>query len=322
VNNVLVFGGSGFIGSHLVPALCRQGYQVTIADIQQPQSALTDHISFKYCDVRLPIPADLTGRPDLVINLAAIAREPGYPDHEYYETNVKGAENITHYCEVAGVNEIWFTSSMSIYGPSETPCREDTPANPSTAYGKSKVEAERIHMEWFGRTQDRRLIITRPAVIFGAREKGNFTRLANSLKRGFFVYPGRKDTIKACGYVEDLVDSLFFIYRQPEAKILYNFSYPDPCTLEQICNAFHQVGHLPRPLGKITFPIMLFTAKVFERLNSMGLPNNIHPLRMYKLVRSTNIHPTELLRRGYNFPTDLVQGLRRWYDDNPVGQFV
>ena len=42
------------------------------------------------------------------------------------------------------------------------------------------------------------------AVIFGKGEKGNLTRIARTLKKGLFVYPGRKDTIKACVYVKDV----------------------------------------------------------------------------------------------------------------------
>ena len=64
------------------------------------------------------------------------------------------------------------------------------------------------------------------------------------------------------------------------------------------------------------------TARPFQLLNKLGFKNGIHPARMYKLVKSTNIVPAELVKREYPYRTDLEEGLRRWLQDEPAGQFV
>jgi len=67
---------------------------------------------------------------------------------------------------------------------------------------------------------------------------------------------------------------------------------------------------------------MVNAARFFQMLNVLGLKNGIHPARIYKLVRSTNIVPKELMKRGYPYRTDLESGLRRWIMDEPAGEFV
>jgi nucleoside-diphosphate-sugar epimerase len=103
----------------------------------------------------------------------------------------------------------------------------------------------------------RKLVICRPAVIFGHGEGGNFTRMAKLLKKGFFIYPGRKDTVKACFYVGDLLEAIEYAARHNQRFTLLNGCYPDRYTMEQIVDTFRQ-HHFPRP--KPTWcPNSLFT---------------------------------------------------------------
>lgn len=319
----IIFGGLGFIGSHLVQELKQRAItDITIADIVEPTGDMFTGIRFVHCDVREPIPADIISRPAVVVNLAAVHRTPGHPDHEYFDTNVKGATNITRFCEETGSTILWFTSSIAVYGPTEEPKSEESVLTPNSAYGKSKFEAEEIQREWQKKAADRKLLIVRPAVIFGRGENGNFTKLAKALKKGLFVYPGRNDTIKGCGYVEDLVGSLFFMNDQPEPYLLYNYCYPRHYTIKEICETFSRVAGYRKPLGTISLSFMVNAARPFQLLNALGLKNGIHPARMHKLVKSTNIVPGELVKRGYPYRTDLEEGLRRWIKDEPAGEFV
>jgi nucleoside-diphosphate-sugar epimerase len=324
MNKFIIFGGSGFIGSHLVRELKQRGItDITIADIEEPQRGdMFSGTRFVSCDVRQPISPHIISTPAVVVNLAAVHHTPGHPDHEYYDTNIKGATNITRFCEDTGSTTLWFTSSIAVYGPTEDPKSEQSVLTPNSAYGKSKFEAEEIQRTWQQKSDDRKLVIVRPAVIFGRGEKGNFTKLAKTLKHRLFVYPGRNDTVKGCGYVEDLVGSLFFMNDQPEASILYNYCYPHNYTIKEICATFAKVAGYSKPLGTIPLTLMVNAARPFQLLNALGLKNGIHPARMHKLVKSTNIVPGEPVKRGYPYRTDLEEGLRRWIKDVPVGEFV
>ncbi|HEX8207817.1 MAG TPA: NAD(P)-dependent oxidoreductase [Solirubrobacteraceae bacterium] len=315
----VIFGGSGFIGCHLANELARAGETVVLADLEPPRLPVPPDVTFVRRDVREPIGRiDGVERPDLVVNLAAVHRTPGHEDHEYHDTNENGARNVTAYCEEEGVARLWFTSSIAVYGPGEEPKDEDSELTPVSAYGKSKVRAEEIHAEWARRAEGRRLVVVRPATVFGPGEGGNFTRLAKSLRTRTFVYPGRRETRKACGYVDDLAGSLLYMEQFADPVVTYNFGYPTPPTTEEIVEAFRRVGGFGRPVGTVPLGPILVVAKGLHRA---GL-KTFDPARVVKLVHSTNIVPKQLVERRYSYRTNLDTALERWYREDPDGAFV
>ena len=164
-------------------------------------------------DIRKPI-ENLPFTPtedDVIFNFAAVHRTPGHEDHEYFETNIRGAENVVAFAEKWNIKKIVFTSSIAPYGAAEELKKETTLPTPNTAYGISKLVAEKIHEKWQnGDAAHRQLTIVRPGVVFGKGENGNFTRLYWAIRGHKFAYPGRKDTIKACIYVKELVRFLLW----------------------------------------------------------------------------------------------------------------
>lgn len=321
----IVFGGAGFIGSHLCDQLRRSTSvdRIVAADLD-PVAPHHDGVEYRQIDVRRPIPAELAapGRTTVVYNLAAVHRTPGHPTHEYYETNVLGAINITDFARRIDCGELVFISSIAVYGPDEERKTETTTPRPTSAYGWSKLLAEAVHRAWRAERNERRLVICRPAVIFGAGEQGNFTRLADALAHRTFVFPGRRDTVKACGYVGELVRALEFVRVRTEDEILFNFCYPQDYTIADICAQFHAIGGLPQPRGTMPLTVMNLAARTFELFDVLGLKNDVNRDRVRKLVNSTKIEPGVLKALDYNYVTDLAAGLRLWRDAAPAGRYV
>ena len=316
--HAVIFGGAGFIGGHLAARLAREGAQVLVADHEPPRGPLPAGVTYLTADVREPIGFEAPGPDPLVFNLAAVHRTPGHPDHEYFETNVAGAENVTAFCDAHGAKALWFTSSISVYGPTETPRSEQSPLEPTSAYGKSKRRAEELHRAWVEQGDGRRLVVVRPAAVFGPGENGNFTRLARTLRRGVFLYPGRKDTLKACGYVDDLVGSMLFMADRADPLVTYNYGYPTPPTIEQICATFVSVGGLKPPRGVVPAAPVMAAARV---LSGAGL-KTFDPDRVRKVFTSTNIQAKALAEAGFPYETDLAEAIRRWRAADPAGEFV
>ncbi len=319
--HALIFGGAGFIGRHLARSLRARGAAVTVADIAETIKPISG-VRYFHVDVRKPISEDdLAVSPNTVIyNLAAVHRTPGHESHEYFDTNVEGARNIAAFAREAGVKQIVFTSSIAIYGPKEERLDEASNPLPSSSYGWSKLLAERVFEDWRASATAHRLITVRPAVVFGSGEAGNFTRLAGALKRRLFAYPGRRDTIKGCCYVKDLIDSFDFALALDQPGLLYNFAYPEPYTIEAICDAFHQVGGLPRPLTNAPAWMLSAAAAPFEGLEALGLNLGVNRARIAKLTRSTHIAPQRLLELGFEFRSGLQEGLTDWQKE--AGAFV
>jgi len=320
----IVFGGAGFVGCHLLRRLAheRRYDQLCSVDIRPPRFVV-EGVRIVNFDIRDPIPAQLCGEgPFDIFNFAAVHTTPGHEDWEYYWTNVLGATNICRFAGETGAERLLFTSTMMVYGPTEAPKDEDAPLEPVNAYGRSKILAERIHRLWQTEgAASRRLTIVRPGVIYGLAEGGNFTRLARALKHRRFVFPGRTDTIKACGYVEDLVSSMLYMQDRTESVVLYNFCHPQRYTSADICFAFTNVGGYAVP--RLVVPVLLLglAALGFEVLAALGLKTDINRARIRKLYQSTNMVPRRLPEAGFNYRYDLPAGLAAWRAASQAADF-
>jgi len=318
--NYLIFGGGGFIGTHLAEYIFKQVNEkdnIYNFDINSKENNFS---RYTHLDVRQTININIPQVSSSVIfNLSAVHTTPGHPDSEYFETNIFGAENICNFARGNNINTIVFTSSIAPYGPSEALKKEDTLPMPATPYGISKLTAEYIHKVWQAEEPDKRkLIIVRPGVVFGKNEGGNFTRLYKSLKKGFFFYPGRKDTIKAAVYVKEVARILYetAILETPKT-ITFNLTYFPAPTIEDICKTIARVTKVKEPkLVVPPTPLKLAAGLLYNSANTFGKKiNGIHPDRVKKLMISTNISGKKLSMSSYRIQNSLQEAIEDWFND-------
>lgn len=314
----LISGGAGFIGTHVARHLLETGLAggVVSLDIADPAEPVPG-VSYVRHDVRRPVPPAVAEGCDAVFDFAAVHRTPGHPDHEYFETNIAAATNISSLCDTAGIRTVFFTSSISVYGPGEHAVDENSPVRPIHAYGRSKWLAEEIYRAWLARGQGRRLVIARPAVVFGRGENGNYTRLVRLMRRGLFVYPGRKDTRKACGYVKEFPLTLAFALERASPYYLYNFAYRDCPTSEEICRLLVAAAAVSPPIGVAPRFLMEGIAFGMEILDALGLRNGLNRERIRKLVNSTHVVPKRLIEDGYVYRFSLQSAFSDWIAGDP-----
>jgi nucleoside-diphosphate-sugar epimerase len=315
----LVLGGAGFIGTHLVADLVERGYpRIIVADLERPSSFMPG-VEYRKCDVRDPIALDVAGI-ETIFNLAGLVATPGHPDAEYLRTNVRGAINTCELASRSEANTIVFTSTMSVYPTGDDLKTEESPVDPVNAYGESKVIAESIHEQWQQSASANRLKVVRPAVVFGPGERGNFARLLRLIRSGRFVYPGRRDTIKACGFVTDLVRSMHWALSNTSPRLLFNFAFPERTTIQRISEAIALETGSRNPRYTIPARAMMEAARPFEWLELAGLRTGVNRVRIQKLIESTNIYPDYLLKNGFVWDTDLDEAIRRWVAADSQGQ--
>ncbi|MCL1825577.1 MAG: NAD(P)-dependent oxidoreductase [Betaproteobacteria bacterium] len=314
--NYLIFGGSGFIGSHLVSCIKEQEATATIYNIDLVESDHNNRSVFIRCDVRNPIEINIpASSDDVIFNLAARYRFPEYADYDFFETNLQGAKNVCAFAEKHGIQKIAFTSSIAIYGASEELKEETTLPTPDTPYGISKLVAEKIHETWQAHDSNRKLLIVRPGAAFGKNENGNFTRLYWGIRRRSFFYAGRTDTIKACIYAKDLVHlMLTMIGKQQAGTELFNCAFSPACSIKQIVETIKKVTGLKRKIIKINASLLTFAASFISVLGGNKL--GIHPTRVKKTMISTNISCKKLNLTDYRFKYTFEEALADWYSDN------
>lgn len=307
----VIFGGKGFIGSHL-NTLLQKRYptaKIHIADLLVSSETETEH----FVDVCRPFEIKGSFGPNtLLFNFAAVHRTPGHEDHEYFETNIYGAQNVCDFAVKNNIENVVFTSSIAPYGASEDEKTEDSLPMPNTPYGISKFVAENIHRTWQAGGVNRKLLILRPGIVFGAGEHGNMTRLFKGLKSHKFAYAGRKDTIKANIYVKDLVQLMLKLTESEEKVQLYNCcTYPAP-TIESIVKDMLAATEMKRCVPYIPKSLLMPAAHVAKVLGGLGL--GICPERMRKLMVSTNINGKRLSEK-YTMKYSLQDAFRDWFED-------
>ncbi|WP_156087581.1 UDP-glucose 4-epimerase GalE [Lysobacter sp. Root667] len=149
--NVLVCGGAGYIGSHMVRRLAAAGHQVTVFDnLSTGHREAVAGAELVVGDLLDPSAlAQLFGqrRFDAVVHFAArsLVGESVAQPYLYYENNVVGSLNLLRAMREAGVERIVFSSTAAVFGhPECEPIDEDHPTRPINPYGASKLMVERL----------------------------------------------------------------------------------------------------------------------------------------------------------------------------------
>lgn len=152
---VLVTGGSGYVGSHVLRALAAAGYRSVVLDVQPPPSAFVAGLAqFVIGDIRDPdalAEVFATHRVHAVVHIAGVKSVPEslVDPNRYFDVNTTGTLRILDAMTHAGTRAIVFSSSAAVYGqPDAVPIAEDAPLRPENPYGESKALSERLLAWW------------------------------------------------------------------------------------------------------------------------------------------------------------------------------
>lgn len=321
---IVISGGSGFIGSHLLEYFINDNNisKIHIIDIVPP-SIVSNKIIYYQNDIRKKINISLDSDSiNCCYHLAALAKEPCYTWEEYFYTNYLGTKNVIEFCERNNIKKIIFTSTMMVYKAKEYRFSEEDIATPDTAYGISKLLAEEKLLTWQAKDSNRKLTIYRIGVVFGFGENGNYTRLYNALKKKYFFYIGKKNTIKSSVYVKDVVFALKFANYKDLRESIYNLAIPKELTISNIVNAIKGAFNFTSYTFIVPYKIALLGGYFFEFFSLLGFKTNIHHRRIQKLFYSTNICSDRILSEGFKFQYSLEDAINDWKKDcNNIGLF-
>lgn len=309
--NILVTGGSGFIGTNLVKDLLDRGHKVTIYDKQQsetyPHLCIIGDIRDKEKLIRS------MNRADAVYHLAAEHRDDIQPASLYYEVNVDGAENMVYALRKNNVNRMIFTSTVAVYGLNSGSPKEDNPVNPFNDYGKSKYKAETIFNQWADANPERCLVIVRPTVIFGEKNRGNVYQLFHQLLSGNFIMVGKGINKKSMAYVLNLTGFLCNLLKVEPGRFIYNYADKPDLSMNELIKIFYNtLGNHYKNNFKIPYTLGLMGGYCFDALAKItGRTYPISSIRIKKFCADTVINSDKLQLTGFVPSYTLAEGLSR-----------
>lgn len=204
-----ISGGAGFLGLHLARRLVADGHTVRTLDLAPLDDApLEGAVEELRGDVRDPAAvAQLVAGADVLVHAAAALPIRGSRD-EIVAVNVGGTASVLGAAADAGVKRSVFISSTAVYGvPKVHPIFEDAPLVGVGAYGGSKIEAERVCLEFARRGHE--VVIVRPKTFIGPERLGVFEILFDWIHDGRRIYVlGDGNNRYQLLAVEDLVDAV------------------------------------------------------------------------------------------------------------------
>src|SRR3989344_4915890 len=196
--SVLVTGGTGFIGRHLVSALLKQDANVTVLSRHVPPAGGQ---GYKVIVGDLTRPASIAGicqGMDIVFHLGGYAHAVDQSDGKSEKTNwqvtVEGTKALVEQSLKAGVSQFVFFSSVKAMGEGGETCLDETAeCQPVTSYGKAKREAEKLVLE--AARHGSSSTVLRLPMVYGSGCKGNLPRMIHAVAHGRFPplpEPGNK----------------------------------------------------------------------------------------------------------------------------------
>ncbi len=224
MTNYLITGGAGFLGINLTRYLLARGHAVTSFDIAEfDYPDVRDQVRAIKGDIRdaAAVDAAMEGI-DVVVHAAAAL--PLYRKEDIFSTDIDGTRNVVDAAYRHNVDRLIHISSTAVYGiPDHHPLREDDKLDGVGPYGKAKIMAEEICLEY--RTKGMCVTIIRPKSFVGPERLGVFALLYDWAKDGKgFPMIGSGNNRYQLLDVEDLCDAIYLAATGDKDKVSDTFN--------------------------------------------------------------------------------------------------
>jgi len=320
----LVTGATGFLGRALTERLIRSGYWVRCL-VRNPSKlsvTLNDNLDVFPGDLRNPSDVGKATKDiDLVFHLAAVYREAGLPEEEYWNTNVSGTENLLKASVKNSVKKFIFCSTVGVHGHiTNLPADENYPLKPNDVYQKTKVESEKIVFKYY-KEHNLPVVIIRPTAIYGPGDL-RLLKLFKLVRNGVTILIGSGEYYYQMVYIEDLVDAFIRTatnnFAVGEVFIIGGEKY---YTLNEILDIIERI--MKRKNLRIYLPYYPFriAALISERVCSFLKISPFLYKRRISFFSSNHAFSIDKAKRILNFSPriSLNEGLEltyRWYKEN------
>ena len=253
--NILVTGGAGFIGSHLVRHLLAKGEKVTaldnlstgLAENLPPEAKL---VEMDILDEELP-KVVAAGAFDAIVHLAAQTMVDTSIKDPLLDTreNLLGTVHVLEAARAANVKRVIFASTAAVYGDvkeDDLPVCEAQPTEPMSFYGLSKLSVEK-YLEMYRKIYGMEYVVLRFANVYGERqgdggEGGVISIFAKAVAEGrdITIY-GDGEQTRDFVYAGDIAEGILAALRTEEVNAAYNLSTQTETSLRELVSLLAEI---------------------------------------------------------------------------------
>jgi nucleoside-diphosphate-sugar epimerase len=326
--NILVTGGTGFTGSHLVRRLLSRGHTVRVLDNQK--GIRYDELTQAGAQISIGSMCDrallerLIDGCDVIHHLAAAFRKVNLPKTVYWDTNVTAMRDMLEIARARKVRKVVYCSTQGVHGNVENPPGdENSPIKPEDYYQLTKYEGEKVAQSFIQEGMD--ISILRPTALYGPGDPGRFLMMFRQVKKGFFPFFGKGQALYHPVYVENFIDSFEQCVDSPATKgQAYLIADERYYTIQEIVQKIGRVMGVDLKILHLPFwPLYALAAMVEFAFKPLPLDPPIFRRRA-DWFRQNRAFRIEKARRdmGYNPKVDLDAGLRLTYDWYKANHFL
>ena len=322
--DVLITGGNGLLGHHLVSALQERGDSVRVLALPGEETGWLEQrgVEVHRGDVRQPetLTAPMSGA-HAVLHLAGMMGV-WRPMADYHAVNVTGTKNVCRAALSEGVSRVVHVSSWTVYGTDlGLPAREDFLLRPfHEPYAVTKAAGDKAVQRMIAE-EHLPAVIIRPGSFFGPGDRLHFGRLADRLREGRGVIIGPGDNALPFVYVTDVVQGLLLALDHAHAVgHAFNITTDRPLTQQELLEAIARETGASPPRVHVPYRPLYTAGYLAERL-AMASGSKTQPMvtRLgVKLFGTDNRHAIDKARQelGYHPRVGLREGVRLaadWY---------
>jgi len=323
---ILVTGGSGFIGSHLVEALVKEDCDVRCLVRKTSDVGYLEKLDAEivYGDItdKNSLTAAIKGI-DVVYHSAGILGQWGIPDKAYWEIHVKGTEHILQMSLEEGIKKFIHCSSCGVIGPiKDVPADELCPYNPSNIYETTKAQAEKLVIDAYHKYK-LPVTVIRPEFVYGPRDM-HVLRLFEAIEKGRFVRIGGGASYIHPTFISDLIHGLLLVVGRNEVRSageIYHITGERYVTVDKLLSLICGALGRQRPMIRVPYRLGWTAAILLECLGRairVKPPLTVSAVKFFNEDRGFTWAKAES-DLGYHPTVTLNEGIERtatWYRQN------
>ncbi len=317
---VLVTGGAGFIGSHLVDYLYKKGCRIKTVDIntRQEKTVSPNRVTEIIGDItRQEIIQNLLADIDIVFHLAGLVTQKNAGPADYWKVNVDATRRLLEESKKQKVQRFIYCSSDSVSGKiKELPAKESDACLPDNIYGVTKYAAEKEVLKFKKLLE---VVIVRPTRVYGPGDM-RMLKIFKQIKKKRFYLVGKGEALIHPVFVTDVLNGLeLCVLKDNISGQIFYLGGDKTLCLREFLNTIAAYFRINLPGFVIPSPIAMFGVLSYEVLCKLLRIKPLFSRRNLEFFTRNRAYDISKAKRvlGYSPQVDIVEGIRfsgDWYN--------